>query len=781
MRSKRPREQTHPPHRGLEFDFNPRLTQAFKFLSSALSLIVGIGSLLVLLGGALATPILKSVSPSWVTMKLNTASAFSLAGLSLWLWNSKRTVRWKISLARICAILVASMGVLASILGRMMPNTAVSFLLVGLALLFLDVETRRGIRPSQVIALAGGCIAVMALLAYLYGPKDFDGTGTSIQITFLTAVVFTILFAAILCAHPNRGVMAVVTSNNLDGVSARRLLPIALFLPAVFGWLYLLGQRVGLYGIEFGVAFFVIVSTFLLAAFVYFNAKSLPGLDLKRKHLEGLQDIVESAPNGFVIVNRQGRIVIVNNQAEKLFGYSRGELMDQLIEILVPERYRGRHPGYREAFFQNPERRVMGVGRDLYAVRKDGTEFPIEIGLSPVLTREGTMAIVSLIDITERKKAEEQISSQAAALAAAANAIMITNRGGRIQWVNPAFTKLTGWLLEEIKGKTARILKSDQHDPPFYKEMWETILAGKVWHGELVNRRKDGGLYPHELTITPVFDKEGRIGSFVGISQDITERKRAEAMRERLVAQLESVNKELGDFTYTVSHDLKAPLRGIDLLAGWIAEDCGDKLDEEGEKRLGMLQARVRKMHALINGILEYSRIGRTEEDIVEFDLDSVLTEVIESLQPPSHIQIEVQKDLPLLCGSRVRIEQLFQNLLGNAIKYMDKSEGKIKVGCEAEGAFWRFSVSDNGPGIEKKYHERIFEFSQTLGQTKKSDSTGIGLSLVKKIVELYGGKVWLRSERGQGSAFYFTFPKNLTKTGEGFNDQCASRSFNRR
>ncbi len=236
----------------------------------------------------------------------------------------------------------------------------------------------------------------------------------------------------------------------------------------------------------------------------------------------------------------------------------------------------------------------------------------------------------------------------------------------------------------------------------------------------------------------------------------------------RQAAELARSNKELDSFAYIVSHDLKAPLRGINSLAGWIVADSGDRLDEEGKKQLGMLQSRVQKMHILINGILEYSRIGRVREEMEFLDLNILLPDIIELLSPPSRITIEVQKNLPMLQGEKTRVHQLFQNLLSNAIKYNDKAEGTIRVGLEDAGATWRFTVTDNGLGVDEKYHERIFELFQTLSSSEGSESTGIGLSLAKKIVETYGGTIGVQSKLGQGSTFWFTYPKKYQmKEGE--------------
>ena len=244
------------------------------------------------------------------------------------------------------------------------------------------------------------------------------------------------------------------------------------------------------------------------------------------------------------------------------------------------------------------------------------------------------------------------------------------------------------------------------------------------------------------------------------LTSEIVEREKAESKQAELLKELESVNQELKDFAYIASHDLKAPLRAIKTLADWISTDYADKLDQDGQEQLKLLRQRVDRMHNLIDGILQYSRVGRVREKIVEVELNKLLPEIIDILAPPAHIKIKVETEMPSVRCEETRITQVFQNLLSNAVKYMDKPEGLIKVGCGEEGEFWKFSIADNGPGIERKHWERIFKIFQTLAPRDEFESTGIGLTVVKKIVELYDGKIWLDSEFGKGTTFYFTFPK---------------------
>jgi light-regulated signal transduction histidine kinase (bacteriophytochrome) len=233
---------------------------------------------------------------------------------------------------------------------------------------------------------------------------------------------------------------------------------------------------------------------------------------------------------------------------------------------------------------------------------------------------------------------------------------------------------------------------------------------------------------------------------------------------EQKNVEFEAVNKELRDFAYIVSHDLKAPLRGITQLVHWLVQDYANAFDEKGQEMTELLCHRVKRMGHLIDGILEYSRAGRIEETHEQIDLNTLVNDVIEMITPPESMQIAVENDLPTVFGDRTRLEQVFQNLFSNAVKFMDKPEGKITIGCLDDGAFWKFSVADNGPGIDEKDHEKIFQIFQILASSDEQESTGVGLAIVKKIVEFYGGEIWVESTVGEGSTFLFTLSKKRTK-----------------
>jgi len=246
------------------------------------------------------------------------------------------------------------------------------------------------------------------------------------------------------------------------------------------------------------------------------------------------------------------------------------------------------------------------------------------------------------------------------------------------------------------------------------------------------------------------------------------ERKKAEDVLEKLntylkstVRELRRTNKELQEFAYITAHDLKTPLRGIGTLTEWLSTDYADKFDEQGQKHVKMLVERAKRADKLVDSILQYSSAGHLREEQEQVDLNTVLPEIIHEIDPPENIEITVENKLPVLTCEKSHIRQVFQNLLSNAVKHMDKEKGQIKVGCIEEEGFWKFSIADNGPGIDEKYFKKIFKIFQTLSPSDETESTGIGLSIAKKIVKMNAGRIWVESNPGEGSTFFFTLPKS--------------------
>jgi len=367
------------------------------------------------------------------------------------------------------------------------------------------------------------------------------------------------------------------------------------------------------------------------------------------------------------------------------------------------------------------------------------------------------------VDITEQKHIEEALRESERRfrdmLENVKLAAGILDNQGRLTFCNDFLLELSGWKREEIIGRDwgQTFVPQDirERDMRIINESLDKRVAPSYGESEILTKSGERRtmLWNNTLIINP----DGSSG-FASIAEDITERRVAEKRSQELMLELKSVNRELKDFAYIVSHDLKSPLRGIRSLAEWIYSDYYDKFDEEGKEQLNMLMQRTKRMHNLLDGILRYSRLSFKEENN-SINTKDVVMEAIQMLEPPDNISIIIENDLPLLMLNRTRTQQLFENLISNAIRYMDKAKGQVRIACENHGEFWKFSIQDNGCGIEARHFEKIFTIFQTLKPRDEFESTGIGLTIVKKIVELYGGKIWVESKIGEGSTFHFTLP----------------------
>jgi two-component system, LuxR family, sensor kinase FixL len=494
---------------------------------------------------------------------------------------------------------------------------------------------------------------------------------------------------------------------------------------------------------------------------------------LAEEGLANLAAIVRSSKDAIFSTTPDGIVTSWNAGAEKIFGYSAAEMIQKPSSLLVPPE---KSDEEAEAFGRAATGEVI-QNYDSVRVRKDGSKVFVSVSLSPLRDEKGSIVGVSRItqDITERKRGEEGLSRLAAIINSSNDAIFSTTLDGIVTSWNHGAEIVFGFSADEIIGQSFTLLMSHERhmdDVETTQQRIKIIAAGGVVPSKDVRRvARDGSEMFISISMSPLRNERGQVIGLSIIAKDITERKRAESQvrelnehLEQLVAvrtgQLQAVNQELDAFAYVVSHDLKAPLRGITQLAGWLMSDYAASLDEEGRNMLRLMVGRSKRMHEMIEGILQYSRVGRVKESPTEVHLNRLVADVVDLLAPPDMIEITISPGLPVVYESEMRLRQVFQNLISNAIRYMDKPAGKISISCTEKAADWEFAIADTGPGIAPQYHEKIFQIFQTLAPRDEIESTGIGLALVRKIVEVLNGRIWLDSIEGQGTTFYFTLPK---------------------
>ncbi len=341
--------------------------------------------------------------------------------------------------------------------------------------------------------------------------------------------------------------------------------------------------------------------------------------------------------------------------------------------------------------------------------------------------------------------------------------VAITDAQGKITYVNDRFCKISQYEREELIGQTHRIINSGYHAPEFFQDLWSTIARGQIWRGEIKNRAKDGSYYWVDTTIVPFLDESGKPWQYLAIRRDITERKQREREVREFATQLQRSNRELENFAYIVSHDLQEPLRKMKSFSQLLARECQGQFtdNEKAHRYLDYIIDAAQRQRTMIQALLNYSRLGRNDSTKVAIELGAVVEKVLDDLSIPiAENQATVTvTDLPTVQASLSQMAQLFLNLIGNGIKFQGSAPPKIQIKAHLHSSEWLISVQDNGIGIKPQYAERIFQIFQRLHSRSEYPGTGIGLAICRKIVEGHSGSIWVTSEPGQGSIFYFTLP----------------------
>ena len=367
-------------------------------------------------------------------------------------------------------------------------------------------------------------------------------------------------------------------------------------------------------------------------------------------------------------------------------------------------------------------------------------------------------------DVTIRKQYKENLKAQkekySSIIANMNLGLVEVDNEDRVQLVNKSFCTLSGFSEEALQGqKLSDLLKVS--DPNIIPKHQQKRLEGISDTYEVSVQVKNGAKRHWLISGAPRYNEKGQVVGSIGIHLDITDQHELAKQKEDLLTQLASSNEGLREYAHVVSHDLKSPLRSISALASWLEEDFSDQLGPKGIEQLTLMQDKIAFMDQLISGILKYSSIGSDKKSFETFEVGAIIDQVRSSIYWPEQIQLTIQHALPKIKADKTQIQQLFQNLLSNAIAHVDKTKGQVSVGYHDLGDFHEFSIQDNGVGIPHHYQEKIFEIFETLSSSK--GSSGIGLSIVKKIVQFHGGKIWVESEQGQGASFYFTIKKDIS------------------
>jgi PAS domain S-box-containing protein len=476
--------------------------------------------------------------------------------------------------------------------------------------------------------------------------------------------------------------------------------------------------------------------------------------------------LLEAAPDAMVVVNQGGEIVLLNARAETEFGYRRDELLGQQVRTIIPKGFAERliADGTRSAAEALAQQ--IGTGIELIGQRKNGSEFPIEIMLSPLENAEGILVTAAIRDISVRKAAEKHLGQMEGRyrglLEAAPDAMVVVNQTGKIVLLNVQAENQFGYSRDELLGRQVKTIIPEGFAERLVADALrsaEDALAQQIGTGiELSGLRRNGSIFPIEIMLSPLDSAEGLL--ITAAVRDITARKKGEADLLSKVDELKRSNEELGQFAYIASHDLQEPLRMVASYTQLLSRRYKGKLDSDADEFIAFAVDGADRMQRLIQDLLAYSRVGTKGNELVETLREEALQRALINLRETIRESgaMVTHDPMPAVLADEMQLTQLFQNLVGNAIKYQKGGVPKVHISAAMNGAQnWIFSVKDNGLGIDPQYFERIFGMFQRLHKRDEFAGTGIGLAICKKIVERHGGNISVESQPGQGSTFRFS------------------------
>jgi len=459
------------------------------------------------------------------------------------------------------------------------------------------------------------------------------------------------------------------------------------------------------------------------------------------------------------------RFVMANDAFCRMTGYGPEELSGLGIQAMHPP---ADLPHVIDQF-ERQARREIALTRNIPVLRKDGSAFRVDISSWPVKLTDKTYLLGVFRDASERNRAEDQLRKLFLAVEQSPESIVITDLEPRIEYVNAAFTRVSGYSFDEALGQNPRILQSGLTPEATHRELWAALSAGEVWQGELVNKRKNGEIYNEWASISPVRQADGRITHYLAVKSDISEKKRLDAelarhrdhleelVRERTVS-LERANRELESFSYSISHDLRAPLRAINGFAHLLLDGSRERYTKEELAHLDRIVRASNKMGQLIDDILEFSRVSRVELDMAPVDMRELAQACLaEQSHEYSSARIDIGP-LPPATGDKAALRQVFSNLIGNALKYSSKKGTPVvEIGARELNGECVYFVRDNGAGFDMAFAQRLFGVFQRMHTDAEFPGTGVGLAIVKNIVERHDGRVWVEAAPEAGATFFFT------------------------
>ncbi|HPF39025.1 MAG TPA: PAS domain S-box protein [Phycisphaerae bacterium] len=471
------------------------------------------------------------------------------------------------------------------------------------------------------------------------------------------------------------------------------------------------------------------------------------------------QAAFDAAPAGMLIVDRTGQIQVMNRRFETMFGYARDELRNQPIEMLVPPEIRERHVGLRSDYLSAPSPRYMAQGRDLFGVRRNGTEFPVEIGLNPIRYRNDDAVLCVVLDRTERQRVEQQTRGFNTLIESSHDAIIGKDLNGRITSWNRGAEVIYGYSAAEALGKHIEIILADDRASELRSILGRVSRGEHVVHFETRRRRKDGRAVAVDLSISPVHDSVGRIVGAMSIARDITERNRIGAELEQCAEALRSSNFAMQRFAHVALDNHESGRTPQTSVSHLLTRMFGDNVGEATKAEIDGILERTEELANLVDKVLAYSRADNLSLRRETVDAQEIVSDVIRALAPPPLIDVRIDEALPVVQYDPLQFRQIFENLLSNAILHLGKPSGEVVVSCQRRNQMHQFTIRDNGVGIPQSQLDRLFNHAIPAESTDNQDSRGLGMAIVVRIVERHGGRVQVLSRAGAGAEVNFTVP----------------------